>query len=241
MAQRGVVNSAATLAVNPLAITGDQQSQYAQFQRSAVTLRPGENRLYGGDFEDLGQMTQFGWLHVSHDCPGIESSAKLSATRPKHGRYCLELSARAAPSAAAPPMVCSAPVWIESPPMSVVEGQVVEITGWVRIDGSITGSVDGLQIVDSLGGPELALSVRQTSGWQPFQLIRGVPESSELRLTFALSGLGAASIDGVMVRTLDPPVVRRLPAVSPADAQPQASSDNVADNAGPLLVAPGAR
>ncbi len=63
----------------------------------------------------------------------------------------------------------------------VEHGQIIEIAGWVRIDESIQESIDGLEIVDSLGGPELALTVRQTEGWQPFQIVRGVPESTELR------------------------------------------------------------
>ena len=69
------------------------------------------------------------------------------------------------------------------------KGKSLRVTGWVRIDEPIQESIDGLEIVDSLGGPELALTVRQTTGWQPFQIVRGVPESTELRVTFALTGL----------------------------------------------------
>ena len=100
--------------------------------------------------------------------------------------------------------------------MPVEKGQIIEITGWVRVDEPIAGSVDGLQIVDSLGGAELSLAVDQTSGWQPFQIVRAVPEATDLRLTFALTGLGTAHVDGVMVRALQQPVARRLPPVSTA-------------------------
>jgi hypothetical protein len=190
-----------------------------EFSRSFAALNGGENLLYGGDFEDLGQMTQYGWTHVRRDVPGVESSAKLSSTHPRHGRYCLELSAGATSPGAVPTTVPSAPIWIVSPPIPVAEGQVVEIAGWVRVDEPIAGNVDGLVIVDSLGGDELSLAVSQTSGWEAFRVIRGAPESSELRLTFALSGLGSACVDGVMVRTLEPPRVRRLPAIEGSGAQ----------------------
>jgi hypothetical protein len=86
----------------------------------------------------------------------------------------------------------------------------------------------------------MSLAVRQTSGWQPFQIIRAVPQSTQLRLWFALAGVGTASIDGVMARTLDRPVIRRLPPVSSArNAAPDTA--NTAENAGPLLVSPGTR
>jgi hypothetical protein len=239
--QQARLRSPTTLTVNPLALSCDQRLDYGAFLRSCATLRASENRLYGGDFEDLGQMSEFGWAHVSREMPGTVSSAKLSAAGPKHGRYCLELSAGRSSPAASDFVGLGATVWIESPPMSMVEGQMVEITGWVRIDRAIADSVDGLQIVDSLGGPELTLAVRETSGWQPFQLIRGVPESTELRLMFALSGFGTACVDGVMVRTLEPPSVRRLPPVQRADRSAERTKIEKADSTTQLLVVPGGR
>jgi hypothetical protein len=226
--QRAAIPSPVNFVVNPLGFSSDQRLEYGKFIRQLGGLRSGENRLYGGDFEDLDQMTQFGWAHVSRNVLGIESSAKLSAAEPKHGGHCLELSARATSAEAAAVVISGAPVWIDSPPIPVAEGQIVEITGWVRIDEPIVESIDGLQIVDSLGGPESTLAVRQTSGWEPFQLIRGVPESTELRLTFALSGFGTARIDGVMVRALEPPGIRRLPAVLREDRSAERSATGAA-------------
>ena len=160
-------------------------------------------------------MTTVGWQHVSHPLAGVEARAELSTDNPHHGRYCLELRASAATPKQTAAFVPSAPIWITSPPVRVEKDQIVEITGWVRVDDPITGSVDGLQIVDSLGGAELTLTIGRTSGWQPFHIVRAVTESTDLRLTFALTGLGTAHIDGVMVRTLQQPVARRLPPVEP--------------------------
>jgi hypothetical protein len=84
----------------------------------------------------------------------------------------------------------------------------------VRVPQRIAGSIDGLEIVDSLGGPELSLRIRETADWQPFRLIRGVSDTTDMTVTFALSGLGTACVDGVMVRVLGPPNVKRLPTVT---------------------------
>ncbi|MCI0492759.1 MAG: hypothetical protein L0Z07_07465, partial [Planctomycetes bacterium] len=112
-----------------------------------------------------------------------------------------------------PAIVPAAPLWITSPAMPVEPGQLIEITGWVRVPKPLRGNASGLEIVDSLGGAELSLSAIETPAWQPFRMIRAVPKSTELRLTFVLSGLGSAQIDSVMVRTLGQPITRRLPAV----------------------------
>ena len=104
-------------------------------------------------------------------------------------------------------------VWIVSPPVSLEAESTVEITGWVRVDQPFSTPGEGLAIIDSLGGPELSLVVGETSGWQMFRMVRAVPQPAELRLTFALTGVGSAKVDAVMVRTLQQPVARRLPAV----------------------------
>jgi hypothetical protein len=230
------VGPAAMLVSHPFALNVYQQAEHAEFSQRLASLRGGENLLYGGDFEDLGQMTQFGWQHVRHESRGVEAGATLSPDNPQHGIYCLELFAAAAaderPGANGNPAV-----WVESPPIPVDSGSIVEIRGWVRIDEAIIGSVDGLEIMDSLGGAELSLAVRKTNGWQPFQIIRGVPESRELRVTFALSGVGSASLDGVMVRTLQSSAARRLPPLSPMDR----SATNDSEATGPLFVAPATR
>jgi DNA-binding transcriptional LysR family regulator len=78
----------------------------------------------------------------------------------------------------------------------------------------ITGSIEGLEIIDSLGGQELALRVRRTEDWQPFRMIRGASETTDMTLSFALHGLGSACVDGVMVRSLAAKSAKRLPTVT---------------------------
>jgi hypothetical protein len=207
--QRRIAIADTPLDSNPLAVSDETLPECADFENSLATLSPRENLLYGGDFEDLVQMTEAGWRHESQELPGVVAGAELSAGDPRQGRFCLEL--RATTADAASETLSHAPVLITSPAVPVGEGQAVEISGWVRIDGSISG--EELQIIDSLGGPELSLAVAETEGWQPFRMVRGVPRSTELRLSFVLAGIGCAKIDAIMVRPLRQPMPRRLPEV----------------------------
>jgi hypothetical protein len=197
-----------------LGLTHDRLTELAAFGQSLSNLRGGENLLAGGDFESLGEMTQFGWQHVVHASAGSATHAQLSAEQPQHGTYSLELQA-AAERENVLASVAEPLVWIVSPPIQVDAGKLVEISGWVRIDQPFTTPTAGLAVIDTLGGPELSYVVRQTSGWQSFRMIRAVPKTSELRVTLALTGYGTAKVDAMMVRTLDQPIARRLPAVSP--------------------------
>ena len=70
--------------------------------------------------------------------------------------------------------------------------------------GTITGSVDGLMIIDSFGQESLAQRIGQTEGWQEFTLYRIAPHSGHLSVTFALTGLGEARIDDVTIESVEP-------------------------------------
>jgi hypothetical protein len=217
---------------NPLEAFSDTLPEFASLERSLGSLRPGDNLLIGGDFENLSQMTQQGWQHLEADAAHLRTSAQLSATQPQQGIYCLDLSAT--PAASGKPMVTGDLVSIVSPAVPIDQSKLVEISGWVRVDSPFAGG-EGLEIEDSLGGPGLGLMVSQTSGWQPFRLIRAAPEPTQLRLTFALTGPGAAKVDAVMIRTLEQPVARRLPAVGAAST---ATATNISPTGAPGLLAP---
>jgi hypothetical protein len=230
--QRLAIAPNTILESNPLDLFSDTLPEFASLHRSLGTLRPGDNLLFGGDFESLAQMTQQGWQHLEAATPSINTSAQLSATHPQQGVYCLDLSA--APAAAAKPTISADLVSIVSPAVPVDQGKLVEISGWVRVDSPFVGG-DGLEIEDSLGGPGLSLLVSQTSGWQPFRMIRVAPEPAQLRLTFTLTGLGAAKVDAVMIRTMEQPVARRLPAVGATSTRAAA---NIGPGGTPGLLAP---
>lgn len=160
----------------------------------------GENRLVGGSFEDLPSMLQTGWRHFQHRPEGIYPEADLSPAAAHSGRYGLRMAAMPAEPNQAAVLAESPPVWITSPGVSVHEGELICIQGWVQIPAPITGSVDGLLIVDSFTGEALAERIGETSGWQQFTLYRVAPETGYLTVTFALSGLGEVWLDDVRIQ-----------------------------------------
>jgi hypothetical protein len=168
------------------------------------TSRTRTNLLAGGDFEDFGAMSQAGWRHFQHPAAAVTGSAELSPSAAHAGHLGLRLAARPTDPKAPPVWLESPPVWITAPPLAVNAGQLLLIHGWIQTPQPITASVDGLLIVDSLGGEPLAQRVRGTSGWQEFGLYRVAPQSGTVTVTFALTGLGEAWLDDVTIQAISP-------------------------------------
>jgi hypothetical protein len=170
-----------------------------------AAARPSPNLLVGGDFEDLIASQSAGWSHFEYPQPGVQTGAVLTGEAVHSGKRGLRLTAKPLDRQNRPAMIESPPVWFTSPPIAVEAGQLVCIQGWVKIPAPITASVDGLMIVDSLSGEALAERIGQTGGdWRQFVLYRAVPRAGPLSITFALSGLGEASVDDVSVQVLAP-------------------------------------
>ena len=99
-------------------------------------------------------------------------------------------------------------MWISSSPVPVREGQLVRIRGWASVPRRLAASDEGLLVFDSLGGPELGDRIRLTQGWREFTLYRAAGRSGDLSVTFALTGLGEASLDDLQISLLDPEPIR---------------------------------
>ncbi len=170
----------------------------------------GPNRLPGGDFEDPAASWETGWRHYQRVQPGIQGEAALVPEAARNGRYGLRLSAHrieaemtAPPGETAP--VESPPVWITTPPVAVEAGEMIRIRAALRVPEPIEGSVDGVLVLDSLGGESLAARVGAAPGWQDFVLFRLAPTSGTMTVTFALSGIGEVWLDDVAIEPLHPP------------------------------------
>ncbi len=199
---------------HPQSVGDEALVQFVAFERSRPSLQLGENLLYGGDFEDVGQLTQIGWQHFGREVAGVQSHVELSMAEPRHGKYALLMHAAAtgnALSAAGEPVS-----WIESPPVVVPEHAVIEISGFIRVEPASPEVSETLRILDSLGGTDLVLSVDRTNGWERFSMIRATDKLHELRLTFALMSPGTVQLDAIMVRPLQIAPPQRLPALKPA-------------------------
>jgi len=166
-------------------------------------MRPGANRLPGGDFENLDLMKSYGWRHVGNATPGIDPKADLVPDVRHGGLMALRLTVRPDQPENPPAAIETPPLWITSPATPVTAGQIVRIHGWVNVPTAISGSVDGLMVVESLTGEETALRIDQTAGWREFTMLRIVPESGSLYLTFVLTGLGKVHLDDVTIEVLE--------------------------------------
>ena len=158
------------------------------------------NLLAGGGFESLASLLETGWRHQQLPLEDITTDVRLSPEAPHSGSYCLELEARSLGEAAPVTVVPTAPVWISSAPIQVRAGDLIEITGVARLPKPLLGSVDDLQIIDSLGGPDMALRIHHAPSWQPFRVIRAATSDAQLTVTIALFGLGKAQIDDLAIR-----------------------------------------
>ena len=194
-----VVTGENSLATSPLTVgfstLPDQWRLLAQLRY----VRPSNNQLAGGDCENLAWMMQQGWRHVEHPLADLRSSVELSPTQPHGGRYSMRLQVKAADPNDPPGLVETAPVWVTTPPISVQAHELIAIHGFVRVPTPISGSIDGLLILDSIGGQSLAERVGQTKGWRDFTMYRVAPRDGPFTVTFALTGLGDAWIDDLSI------------------------------------------
>jgi hypothetical protein len=163
-----------------------------------------KNVLRSGDFEDFDTVVAEGWKHELATIDGIRATAELDP-RARSGTYCLRLVAAPAAGRDAPVSVAQRPVSVTTPAVTVHKGQLVYISGWVKVSAPSLGNLDGAMLYDSLAGLPGALRWRTpTPDWQPFELVREVPETGELTLTMALTGLGEIRFDDLQIKPLDP-------------------------------------
>ena len=183
------------------------------------------NKLPSGEFEDLDTLIAAGWRHEQRAIAGVQSAAELHPSA-KQGQFSLRLAAQPAAGEQPPLSLNKIPVTAVSPPLTVHAGQVVRISGWVKLPQVVLGSLDGATIHDSLLGKTGAWRVKVARDWQRFELLRVVPESQELTVTISLHGLGELAIDDLQIAAFVPPAEvaespsSSEPAVKPAKFSP---------------------
>lgn len=168
----------------------------------------GPNVQAAGDMESLDLMLSAGWQQQRTTESNFGAELSLSLSDPHSGRSALRLQTWATDPKRIPAALEKPPLVVSSSPVPVRQGQTVRIRGWVQVPRRLAASGDGLVIFDSLGGPDLADRVRLTQGWREFTLYRAVPQTGNLTITFALTGLGEASIDDLSVSLLDPDPIK---------------------------------
>jgi hypothetical protein len=120
------------------------------------------------------------------------------------GKYSLRLIAVPENPQAMPNVVPRSPVTVTTPAVLVRSGQVVHISGWMKLTSPVYGSLDGVVIYDSQSGPVGALRFDKPGEWKKFSLVREVQQSGELTVTMSLTGLGEVLFDDIVIIPHDP-------------------------------------
>jgi hypothetical protein len=168
----------------------------------------GPNVQAAGDMESLDQMLKAGWQQHRTTSSELGTDVTLSLADPHSGRSALRLQAWATDRKRVPAAIEQPSVMIVSAPALVRQGQTVRVRGFVQVPRRLAASSEGLLVFDSIGGPDLGDRIRLTQGWREFTLYRAVPQTGELTVTFALTGLGDAWIDDLSVSLLDPEPIK---------------------------------
>lgn len=205
----------------------------SRFGRSRPDRRG--NVLRSGNFEDLDTMLAEGWQHSQNAHPAVRAVAELYP-KGKQGSYSLRLVAAPVPGKDQPAYLARPPVSVTSPPITVRSGQIVHVSGWVRVATPIVAGPDGAVVSDSLAGPRCALRWNAKSGWQRFTMLREVRESGEMRLTLTLHGLGEVRFDDLRVVLHDP--VAQTARAEPAEKSPPRRGLNLLDRLPKLPALP---
>ncbi len=176
--------------------------EHYQFVQQLAGATRSDNRLAGGDCENLAAMQAAGWRHFQHRQAGqaaIDTLVEWTPRAAHAGAAGLLLRAAVTDEKQQPPAVETPPVWITTAGVGVEAGDLVQIQAWVRINAPITGSIAGLVILDTQSGEPLALRLGKTEGWRQVTFYRAARQPGTLAVTFALAGLGEAAIDDVSV------------------------------------------
>ncbi|MCH7988511.1 MAG: hypothetical protein IID46_05080 [Planctomycetes bacterium] len=158
------------------------------------------NLLRSGDCEDMQTMVVEGWGHSQNQVEGIRAMAELYPGGFK-GSYSLRLIA--VPETGQdrlPSVIVNTPVTVTTPPVLVHSGQILHVSGWIRVVSPVVGHLDGVMLYDNIGGPIGALRWRnRNTTWQRFEIVRDVEQSGPYQLTVSLNGMGEIQLDELKI------------------------------------------
>ncbi|MDA1015640.1 MAG: hypothetical protein O3A00_14450 [Planctomycetota bacterium] len=164
------------------------------------SMRLDANLLRSGGFEDFDTMVVEGWQHAQNIIDGVRASAELKRDRTaKEGKSTLRLVAGVEPDRETPKFIEHSPIVVTTPPVNLQSGQIVHVSGWIKLNTPVISSQDGIMIYDSILGPLGAIRWRDASDWQRFEMIREVQRSGPFTLTLSLNGLGEVQLDDLRI------------------------------------------
>ncbi|MFM8892402.1 MAG: hypothetical protein ACKOTB_12410, partial [Planctomycetia bacterium] len=202
--ERGVV-APGSMVASPLSTSDATLAEHWRFIEALSTTSPGAELLPGGGMERIEDLADSGWRHFALEQEQLRTAVTIDRSRPAAGGGSLVLSVEPTNPEEAPVVVETPPLWVTTPPVRAPSGRLLEIQARVWVPRPIKGSVDGLLVFDSFGGPALAERVGVTPAWRRLVLYRIAPADTDapLTATFAVTGMGEARIDDVSIRVLD--------------------------------------
>ena len=159
--------------------------------------------LPAGGFENLRHLQETGWQYTATNAPQLQPHVRINHEQIRSGRGALQLEC---PAPLGVPQYSNTPsIRITSPSMKVQPGQLIKLSGWVRMPRPLSGSVDGLRISDTLGGAALAVQLRKTENkWHPIVLYRLADSTGSISFHIELFGNGKVWLDDFAVEVLPP-------------------------------------
>lgn len=191
-----------------------------------AATRASENLLTKGDFEvlDFPTLSRFGWQTVPTTLPtGVRAAVQVLAATGREGR-CLRLVAAPDTNSDPPSILDVAPLTLTAPPIAVRAGQVLHVSGWVRIASAVSGSLDGVTLSDNLTGRSGAWHWQEKREWQRFEMLREVYQDGPFVLTMTLHGLGDVQFDDLQVIAHDPPGESQLATHTESATEPESKA-----------------
>jgi hypothetical protein len=212
---------------------------HARWMEGLRATMPMENRLPRGDMEFLETLAQTGWRHGQSPQTGQSAITRctLDVVRPEDSETgnSLRMAVAAATPDAKPSnaaMLETPPLWVTTPRVPVRTGEWICFRGRIKIDKPITGSVDGVMMIDSLGGEELAERIGVTRGWEEFVLYRIATSDEPVTLTIALTGYGEVLLDDLTIRALGRVAAAPTPMPAPQNQPYAVAPTNIAPPTG---------
>ena len=200
---------------------------------------PQDNLLPSGDFESRKGTIAAGWSQSQHSIEGVRAEAELYPS-PHKGKMALQLIAIPATGIDAPEVFSKPPVSVSSPAMPVRRGQILHVSGWIKVIAPPSRSLDAITVHDNLDKGGLgwtlnALRFTEKIGWQRFQFLREVRADGPYLLTFTLHGFGEVMFDDIQVIPHQMKTIRASSDPDPPFARPGAQYGSAASGfASPL-------
>ena len=157
-----------------------------------------DNRLPTGNFEgiDSRQLVADDWRNIQPELDGVRAAVEITRLPGSDNSFLRMLSL---PTSSDPPPVAlpATPLALQTPTVRVEAGQIVHISGRIRVPFPVQSSLEGVTLSENLTDSRLRWT--HTAGWQSFEIIREAKSDAELRLQLNLHGLGEVWFDDLQI------------------------------------------